>query len=168
EVASIATTNDNTLFVDEINVDVGRRFYRLRMPGTTVEEAQSRWSANNPGGYRFQFERISSTQSPHVLTGTVTVTNGQKSVTSAIADGQPVSQADPSDFPSVEELFAALKSAQAVGCRQDAATYDAALGFSIRCLIDERTAAYPPADEGNSLEYRITGLEVLDKKKSAN
>jgi hypothetical protein len=168
EVASIATTNDVRLFVDEVNVDVGNRFYRLRLPGTTAEEAEARWLASKMAAYRFQLERVSTTQPPHALTGIVSVRGDEKSVTNAIADGQPVDRADPADFPRIEELFSMLRSAQRDGCRQVYALYDSALGFPTRCLIDQRIAVVPPADVGNALSYRVTGLESLEQSTSAN
>lgn len=168
EVASIATTNRVSLFVDEVNVDTGERFYRLRVPGTTVEQAQARWLAGGVTAYRYQLERVGANQPPYVLTGTVTVTNGQKIVTNALGDGQPVNQPDPADFPSIEELYAALNAAQLSGCRQVYSLYDAALGFPTRCYIDQRTAIYLPANAGNAVAYHLTGLEVLTSVRSSS
>lgn len=167
ELASIATTNATTLFVDEANVQAGTRFYRLRLPGTAAEDAKAHWMAKSVTAYRFQLERVSTPQSPYVLFGTVTVTNGQKSVTNATADGQSLNQPDPTNFPSIGELFGALSSAQLAGCRQVYADYDPLFDFPIRCFIDQRIAAVPPADQGNALEYRVSAFEILEQSASA-
>ena len=167
EVANIATTNDVSLFVDEVNVNAGNRFYRLRLPGTKVKEAEKRWPARSDLAYHFQIERVSTSKAPYVLSGTVTVTNDQKTVSAATANGEPLVQPDPADFPSIEELFAALQAGQTAGCRQVYAMYDVALGFPFRCLIDQRVAAVPPADTGNAVEYRISALEFVPQTGSA-
>ncbi len=158
EVASLATTNEEGLFVDEVDVHAGVRLYRLKQPGVTVEEAEERWPGGSKLGYRFQIERSSAN---------TLVTNGLKVVSEATADGQPLGQPDPADFPSVEELFAALRAAQSVGCRLVYGLYDPTLGFPVRCLIDQRVAAVPPANPGDAVEYRISGLELLGAPASA-
>ncbi len=161
EVASLATTNSGAVFVDEVAVQSGDRFYRLREPGTPVEVAEARWPGGRQNAYRFQLEAVNFNRLPNVLVGTVTVINGQKSVSNVTGNGQPIDSPDPGDFPSVEELFAALKAAQVQGCHVVYALYDATLGFPVRCIIDRRGVAIPPASPGTAVEYRISAMEFL-------
>jgi len=156
DVASIATTNGVTEFVD---VDARKSpcgFYRLRNPGLRVEDAQAKWSFRVSGDYRFQLQHIRQPDSPTVLSATVAVSGGQKVVTEAEADGQPLEPAEPSDFPSVEELFATLQQAQQAGCWRVAVTYDAATGYPTWCVIEKVDG---PGAKHVDL-YRITGLSV--------
>jgi hypothetical protein len=160
EVADIATTNSGTFFVDQGMALSPCRFYRLRQPGTTVDDAGAKWPTKTNLSYQFQLMRVNLTGAVSVLTATVTVTAGQKVISNAQDDGQPIAQPDPADFPSVEELFAALKSAQQTGCRQVLAIYDQVLGYPVECFIDQRVAAYPPEAAGQAVHYSISGLKV--------
>ena len=45
-IASVATTNNATVFVDEDAAAAGTRFYRLRQPGFGVEDAEAKWLAH--------------------------------------------------------------------------------------------------------------------------
>ena len=159
EVADVATTNGQTSFVDPGMALSPHRFYRLRQPGTTVDEAKAKWPTNTNLSYQFQLMRVSYTGSLSVLTATVTVTAGQKTISNAQANGQPIAEPDLTDFPSVEELFSALNSAQQTGCRETWAIYDPVLGYPVKCVIDQRVAA-PPPETGQVVSYSISGLTV--------
>ena len=128
EVADVATTNKGAFFINQGKALSQCRFYRLRQPGTTVDNAEVKWPTNTNLSYQFQLMRVNYTGSLSVLTATVTVTAGQKVISNAQADGQPIAQPDPADFPSVEELFVALRSAEQTGCRQVWAIYDSVRG----------------------------------------
>lgn len=157
EVADVASTNTQTFFIEQMASLPQCRFYRLRRPGTTVDDARAKWPANTNLSY--QFELTSVEYQGSVLTATVTVTAGRKSITNAQADGQPLAQPDPASFPSVEELFVALSSAQQAGCRQVWAVYDPKLGYPANCFIDQRVSA-PPPGAGQSFHYIISRLSV--------
>jgi len=159
EVADVATTNGETAFVDAAAALSPHRFYRLRQPGTTVDEARAKWPTNTNLSYQFQLICVRDTGSFTVLTATVTVTAGQKTISNAQADGQPIAEPDPADFPSVEELFSVLNSAQQTGCRETWAIYDPVLGYPVKCVIDQRVAA-PPPESGQVVSYSISGLTV--------
>mgnify|MGYP001547304783 CR=1 FL=1 len=159
EVADVATTNSETSFVDEAAALSPQHFYRLRQPGTTVDEARAKWPTNTNLSYQFQLMCVSDTGSFSVLTATVTVTAGQKTISNAQENGEPIAEVDPADFPSVEELFSALKNAQQAGCRETWAIYNPALGYPVKCVIDQRVAA-PPPETGQIISYSISGLTV--------
>ncbi|MBM3884091.1 MAG: hypothetical protein FJ387_31025 [Verrucomicrobia bacterium] len=96
---------------------------------------------------------------PHwVSVEALTVVGGQKTISGAEADGQPLDQPDSLDFPSVEEVFAALKQAQEAGCRRVAMTYDAADGHPVWCVIERLIAVYPGKATD---EFRIRNLTYL-------
>jgi hypothetical protein len=160
EVADIATTNSGTFSVDHGTVHPPCRFYRLRQSGTSVDEARAKWPTNANLSYQFQLTRVNLTGAMSVLTATVTVTAGQKVISNAQADGQPIAQPDPADFPSVEELLGALKSAQQEGCRWIWTIYDQSLGYPVECVIDQSVPAYPPEADGQAVHYFISGLQV--------
>jgi hypothetical protein len=160
EVADVATTNSGTFFVDQAAALSPCRFYRLRQPGTTADDARAMWPTDTNLNYQFQLIRVTYTGFVSLLTATVTVTAGQKIISNAQANGQPIAQPDPADFPSVEELFAALRSAQQMGCRQVWAIYDPVLRYPVECIIDQRVAAFPPQAGGQVDHYLISGLKV--------
>ena len=159
EVADVATTNSGTFFTDQAAALSTCRFYRLRQPGTTADDARAKWPTDTNLSYQFQLIRVAYTGSVSVLTATVTVTAGQKIISNAQANGQSIAQPDPADFPSVEDLFAALRSAQQTGCRQVWAIYDPVLGYPVECVIDQRVPA-PPPETGQVVRYSISGLTV--------
>ena len=161
EVVNLVTTNNADLFLDEDVAQLPCRFYRLRQPGTTVDEASASWLTNLNQGYQFQLEVVKyQSNTISVLTGTVIITNGQKVISNAQVNSQPLLQPDPIDFPSIEEVFNALKSAQEAGCRQVRATYDPMHQYPVDCFIDQRVAAVPPQDHGHAVRYLITGVTI--------
>ncbi len=81
EVADVASTNSLTFFIEHLASLPVRRFYRLRLPGTTVDDARAKWPTNTNLSY--QFELTSADELGAVLTGTVTVAAGQKAITKA-------------------------------------------------------------------------------------
>ncbi|HAB19861.1 MAG TPA: DUF6174 domain-containing protein [Verrucomicrobiota bacterium] len=157
-IASVATTNNVTEFVDKNAVERPLRFYRLVHPGVPVEEARTRWQPHSEGDYQFQLQHIRSHVGPYVLSATVTVVGGQKTISNAEADGQPLDQPDSLDFPSVEEMFAALKQAQQAGCWRVAVTYDAADGHPLWYVIERVIGIFPGKETD---QFRISNLTHL-------
>jgi hypothetical protein len=156
DVASVATTNGVTEFVDADARTSPSGFYRLCRPGFTAEDAQAKWSSRVNGEYQFQLAHVRIPDRPTVLTATVAVSGGQKAVTAAAADGQSLESSDPSDFPSVEELFTALRQAQQAGCWRIAVSYDPSKGYPVWCVIERVNGLRPKHVD----VYRITRLIV--------
>lgn len=157
-IASVATTNDVTVFTDENALEGPLRIYRIRHPGVAVEDLEPLWQSVSASGYRCEVQHVRTHAPPYLLTATVTVVGGQKTISDAEADGQPLDQPDSLDFPSVEEMFAALKQAQEAGCRRVAMTYDAADGRPVWCVIEQLIAVYP----GKATDqFRISNLTYL-------
>lgn len=157
-IASVATTNDVSEFVDENAAERPLRFYRLKHPGVGAEEAEARWHPHSDGDYQFQLQHIRSHVQPYVLSATVTIVGGQKTISRAEADGQPLEQPHSPDFPSVGELFAALKQAQQAGCWRVAVTYDAADGHPLWCVIERLIGTFPGKETD---QFRISNLTYL-------
>jgi hypothetical protein len=157
-VASVASTNSVTMFLDQGADAHALRFYRLKHPGVAVEDLEPLWQSHSASGYRCEVQHVRTHGPPYLLTATVTVVGGQKTISGAEADGQPLEQPDSLDFPSVEEVFAALKQAQEAGCRRVAMTYDAADGHPVWCVI-ERLIGVSPGKATD--EFRIRNLTYL-------
>jgi hypothetical protein len=157
-LASVATTNSTTIYVDVDAARVAGQFYRLHQPGVSVEDAETKWSLS-PTNYTFQLQRARLGSSSGTLSGTVTVRDGEKSVTNAFLNGDPISQPNPNDFPSVTELFAVLKEAQETGCWRVAAAYDESRGFPAWCVVEQLTQDVPASKEVD--QFWITGLTPL-------
>jgi hypothetical protein len=157
-LASVATTNSTTIYVDEDASRASGRFYRLRQPGVSVEDSEAKWSLG-PTNYTFQLQRARLGSNSGTLSGTVTVRDGQKLVTNAFLNGDPISQPDPNDFPTISELFSILKEAQQTGCWRVSAAYDEARGFPARCVVERLTQSIPAAKQVD--QYWVTGLTPL-------
>lgn len=149
-VASVATTNAVTIIHDPDARAYPQRFYRLRSPGFSVEDAEAKWDSQIDGAYQFSLEHRVGLQ---VFTGMVTITNGQKRITDAAVNGQPLEEPDPAVYLSVEEMFTLLREAQLVGCHRVAAIYEVSLGYPTWCVV-EHPPQYPD-------EYHITELSGL-------
>jgi Family of unknown function (DUF6174) len=162
ELASIATTNDVSVFVDDRKLVANYCFYRLRRPGTSVEQAVERWKASGAKRYRFHLQRAALDQGPVLLSGNVVIDRGRKEITNAEADGRAQEQPNLELFPSVDELFAALQAAEGTGSRRVDALFDAVLGYPVRCSIDRRSATPPLTDPGYLVQYWIRDLEILE------
>jgi hypothetical protein len=163
ELVSIATTNlaGAVLYGDDTAQRAGRRFYRITYPSRVLEEAHSLWQAQNLDAYRFQLRRVGppsdrSSTIPVVLTGTVTVRAGQKTVTDVEVNFQPAAEFNPADFPTVAEMFDLLAEAATGGVRLVWARYDPNRGFPLRCLIDRQGSA-----DGSLVRYELSDLAPL-------
>lgn len=134
-LASVATAKDVKIIHDPDSRSFPERFYRLRRPEFPVADAEAEWFSHVEGDYQFKLQHWVDY---HVFTGTVTVTNGQKTITGAQLDGQPMEQPDPGTLTSIDGLFASLQEAQLAGCRRVAATYDPTDGFPAWCAVEQR------------------------------
>lgn len=166
ELVHLATRRAFTVYVDVEAGTVPRRFYRLRWPGLTVNDAEARWLSRPRATYRMRLERISSV-SPFLVRGTVTVQEEAKSITEAEADGLMLADPDPAYFPAIEELFAELRRAKDDGVPQLWVTYDPVLGFPLRCTLDYRNAAFTLPDTGSLwteglVQYRVLSMSAGD------
>jgi hypothetical protein len=153
ELVNLITTRpQGGIYVDVAARDAERRFYRVVVPGTSVEEAKARWKSHAVS--RYQFRARHWDHRTGLVTGTVMVANGTKTVTDVTICGQPASEFDPEAFPAIEELLDLLEEAAAAGALLVWSQYDAELGFPFRALINH------PA-ENRLTEYEISELQVL-------
>ena len=126
ERANIASGDDAVAFVDEKSENWTNRFYRIRIPGTTPQDAADRWNQGGIQDYRFRIRRpfLYRTATVEVKGGTKIVRDVRDAITS-----EPVSEFDPSDFPSIEELFAELGAVLGPELLDSRMTYDQEYGF---------------------------------------
>jgi hypothetical protein len=157
EIGSVASTNEVSVFVDEEARATSNGYYRLRQPGFTVEEAEAKWRSRPGRDYQFLLQRGRLPGQPSILRGTVVVTGDEKSILGAEADGHLLPEPDPTEFPSVEELFNILKRAQQSGCWRVAATYHPELGYPVWCGIERVTSGVAPKETD---VFRISGVTV--------
>ena len=157
QLVNIVSTNRSVLFTDDTASTAERRFYRLAVPGTAVESAQALWRSQALAAYRFHLQRATPLSSPAVLTGTVSVINGSKTVTDVKANGEPTTDFKLEDFPSVEELFALLTASASQGVRLAWLMYDPSRGFVSRCVIDRRSGL-----SNDLAQYWVSNLEAVD------
>jgi len=154
--ASVASTNGVTVYVDTEAKSAPVRFYRLKQPGLSTEEAEAKWSIYAGIDYQFQLEHVRLPGEPYVEIATVTVSKGQKTISDAQANGQPINRPNPDDFPNVEELFKILRQTQQSGCWRVAVMYDEFRGYPVWCVIERLTEGVVPNKQID--QYRITEL----------
>ncbi|HYE30789.1 MAG TPA: DUF6174 domain-containing protein [Methylomirabilota bacterium] len=136
-LATALSTNATAFFVDDSATNAPTRFYRLRIPGTTVAQQQAIWTELRRRTYTIQVERISS--SGKYLSADVTVTSGAKHI-SNVKDpltGEAVADFDPADFPSIEEIFTKLEAAAQTGIYDLRVWYDPKHGYPTRMIQRE-------------------------------
>lgn len=122
-VVNLLTTNTTGPFVDHPPPDAVARFYRARSPGVTVSEAQAVWDAQEPDHYDYSFQNSLLTEGGVLLAGTVSISNGVKTVTDVTKNGFPASTYDPDDFLTPSELFDLLARVEAWGVKLAHVTY---------------------------------------------
>ena len=139
EIGNLMTNNRFGLitFVDETAEGDGPRFYRIRVPGTSVDQARALWESQNPRSYHFRLRYTVWEPKKVEYEALVSVKNGQKRVYQVTQGGRPTSDYDPNDFPTIEELFDRLELAVFRAARQVQVQYDPQRGFPVRCLIDD-------------------------------
>ena len=155
EGVNIFTTNTtrHVIYVDVTAFETENRFYRAQVPGTSVREARQAWDQLGISHYRFRVRHHQMSQL-RVLTGTVTVVDGVKSVSEVEINGEPTEEFDAAEFPSIEELFVRLEEAATMGVRLSWIQYDSNRSFPFRSLIDNRGA-------GVLSEYEVTEFVEL-------
>jgi hypothetical protein len=153
-VVNLLTTNSSVPFVDYPASDAFVRFYRVRSPGVTAAEALSSWGANEPTRYQYSFQNTKLDGGGVVLAGTVTISNGVKTVTNVTANGIPTTTFDPADFLTPDDVLAAIADVESQGASLAHVTYDEQWAFPAAVVIIPSTAT-PMTD------YRISGFVDL-------
>jgi hypothetical protein len=105
-------------------------FHRVRSPGPSAGENLAVWDSLKPRNYRYRFEDARVSQS-YFLWGTVTVTNGVKTVTDSFANEflRPRTNPNPALILSLEEVFAQLSGIETQGIHEVRVSYDQTWGF---------------------------------------
>lgn len=115
-LANLLTTNTTGPYVDDSTSNTPARFYRVRRPGVSVAEAAAAWTAARPSHYRHRFETFFLTNNGALLwQGTVSVSNGVKSVAEVTLNGFPTNAFDAAIFLTPDEVFEALAVVEAGG-----------------------------------------------------
>jgi hypothetical protein len=136
-------------------------FYRVVVPGTTVEQARTIWQSQNITNYRYHLIGESGGTggvSAKYFSGTVTVQNGVKTITDAtdpVHNSEPVPNPDPADFPTFDEMFDLLEQGLDSGSPHLQAHYDPVRGYPLHCFV------YAPR-----FALEVTSFEVLTSTNS--
>jgi hypothetical protein len=156
-IISVSTTNKVSSLLDPDAINHPHAAYRIKQPGTAVEDAQAKWLSEAQPDYELQLTSFRSTP-PHVLEAKVTVLAGEKQLSNVMGDGAPIQQPNPEDFPSITELFAALGKAQKTGAWKVAVSYDEHRGHPLWCTFERRA----PDDLGLQFaQYWIRDLKFV-------
>ncbi|MGC8989208.1 MAG: DUF6174 domain-containing protein, partial [Verrucomicrobiia bacterium] len=138
-VVNLLTTNSTSPFVDYPPTNSLVRFYRARSPGVTAALALSSWQAVRPDHYQYLFQNTKLDAGGIVWSGTVTVSNGVKTVSSVTANGIPTMTYDPADFLTPEELFSFVASVEVQGVKLAHVTYDMQWSFPASVVVVSST-----------------------------
>lgn len=158
-VVQVAAQVAAVLYVDVEAANQSHRFFRTRAPGISLDVARALWNDAGITNYVFRFERISQLP-PYLYSALVTVRQGVKQISEAVADGVSVAAPDPSLFPAVSELFDELAQAKRDGIRQVWVTFDPVSAFPARCTLDRRGGVN---QESTALvQYRVAGFRPLE------
>jgi len=134
-VVNLLTTNSSVPFIDYPPATATVRLYRVRSPGVTAAQASSAWAASRPSHYQYRFENSNQDGNGVLLAGTVTVSNGVKTVTNVTANGLPTTTFDPADFLTPEEMIAEIADVEALGAKLAHVSYDKQWGFPSAVVI---------------------------------
>jgi hypothetical protein len=150
-VVNLLTTNSSGPFVDYPPTNSLVRFYRARSPGVTAALALSSWQAVEPAHYQYVFQNTKlDTGGGIVWSGTVTVSNGVKTVSSVTANGIPTTTYNLADFLTPEGVLSFVASVEAQGVKLAHVTYDEEWSFPASVVV-----VSPFTD------YRISGFVDL-------
>jgi hypothetical protein len=132
-IGTVLSTNSTTVFADPLG-QAPYRFYRLKAPGTTVQQAQSIWNNQRIRAYSFRLQRISLDAQ---LEAVGTVTDGINAITKVtnLVTGEKVNQFDPNNFLDITEMFALLAQAENDGVWSATIEYDPQLSFPKRVML---------------------------------
>jgi hypothetical protein len=123
-VVNLLTTNTTGPYMEVAPSNALFRFYRVRSPGVAAAEALGRWNSTKPEPYRFRFQTTKWELGGSTLIGTVTFSNGVKTVSSVTLNEIPADSFDPADFPTIEEVFDRIAAVEALGAKLAHVTYD--------------------------------------------
>lgn len=163
-LVNLLTTNSSLPFVDYTTSNATIRFYRARSPGITAAEALSTWEASRPSYYQYSFQNTKLDAGGVQLVGSITISNGVKTVTNVTANGVPTTTFDPSDFLTPEEVLTVIATVEANGVRLAHVTYDEQWSFPATVVII-------PGVGIHMTDYRMWGLISLEsggRSKSAS
>lgn len=152
------------LFAEPEAKRIPRRFYRLVVPGTSLEEARRRWEALRLRDYRFRFSTIPA--GAVAPSGALTFASGQKTLSDLrdAISGQPLENIDPSGIPNIDELFSIIeeRTQAAFGNRVDCrVVYDPEKSFPRETTF---LLNFPAAWRA----FTITDFEVLSPPAPAD
>ncbi len=134
-IVNLLTTNSTGPFVDYPPGNSLVRFYRARRPGVMVAGALGSWQSIRPPQYQYLFQNTKFDAGGTVLSGTVTISNGVKTVSGVTANGFPTTSYDSTDFPTPEEVFAMIMAVESQGVKLAHVTYDPEWSFPARVAI---------------------------------
>ena len=122
--------------------------------------ARDNWEQNDYQDYRYTLEQ--ECYCPQPKRTRVTVRAGRVTGVTDLGTGRPLSAAEAAGYPTVSGLFRLID--RSVGKRPDSMTivYHRSLGYPERIRID---FSYRVADD--ELDYRLSGMEILDPRTPA-
>jgi hypothetical protein len=150
-VVNLLTTNSSGPFVDYPPTNSLVRFYRARSPGVTAALAMSSWQAVRPAHYQYLFQNTKLDAGGIVWSGTVTLSNGVKTVSSVTANGIPTTTYDSADFLTPEEVFTLIASVESQGVKLAHVAYDDQWSFPASVVV-------VPSTPTAITDYRVSGF----------
>ena len=141
-----------------------RRFYRVRVPGRSVEQARKLWESQKMRSYRFHIlytEWRSGSLPPYGIysfEGDIIMIDGKKEIHVEDTIGMLGPSINPNDFPSIEGLFDLIDRYTQVPGIAIWVWYDPEFGFPYRCEIDA----------GVLIQYTISDFSVLPSGSGEN
>ncbi|HHY86393.1 MAG TPA: hypothetical protein GYA07_12810 [Verrucomicrobia bacterium] len=153
-VVNFMTTLTSGPFIDVPPSPSPVRFYRARAPGVSAATALSAWQAVRPAHYQYRFHFVKGQTSINVWEGTVTISNGVKTVSNVIVNENPTTTFNPADFLTPEEVFGFIATVEAQGARLAHVAYDPQWHFpsSVLTLLDQAPSF---------ADYRMAGFVEL-------
>lgn len=129
ERANIASRDEALAFVDQKSGEAQRRYYRLRVPGTTPGQAHEQWSMRDIRHYRYRIRVVDLPTRHHIAV--VEVSDQTKTVIQVLeaSTNEEMSEFNPEFFPTVDQLFAELETLLDPELLDARITYDQEYGF---------------------------------------
>ena len=134
-VVNLLTTNSGGPFVDYPPTNSLARFYRVRRPGVSAAKALVRWQAMRPAQYRYLFQNVKLDGGGIVWSGTVTLSNGVKTVSGVTANDLPADSYDPADFMTPDEVFTVIAGVESQRVSLAHVSYDERWSFPARVVV---------------------------------
>lgn len=138
-IVNLLTTNSTGPFVDYPPTNSLVGFYRVRSPGVTAALALSSWQSVRPAHYQYWFQNTKLDAGGIVWAGTVTLSNGVKTVSGVTDNGVPTTAFDPADFLTPEEVFTFVASVESQGVKLAHVTYDRQWSFPASVVVVSST-----------------------------